>query len=1024
MAKSLQSAGARRSALFSVLLAFALIANLAIAVSPLGQIARADTYYSFQKIALSGDGTTFYLVNSGGSIWKSGDSGGTWSSLPSAGERSWASIATSQDGSVVVAADGAGGAIYISRDFGVTWSELTGAGSRNWRTIVLSSDGSKIKAITTNTVKLYESNDFGATWSENSTLPTVLNVNNNPDGTRSSSGCTNPCSVPSWAELTISGSGNKIALLVSAPGSYESGRQLFISQDGGSTWIETLGCCRDQSSPRQIASSRSDTNWTIMMGNYQSNPGYLRYDSVNQVWGRVGLRVHERSGDATSVQLTTWRGFAIAADGDQVIFTGAWAGWVPSQQGRNESLFTGSISTELAGIYHDESPGSSYDDVAISDSGLVRAAVKSSTGEITISTDGGLTFSKRKIFELPLTPSIGSQVEYADSYTVLVSNYDPTFTWSVSTSSGTASIDSSGLVTVNNPLGRSLLTVRTNKSGVNEGVATFSARDLHAHRTTAATWSAVPAAVGSPLFNGSIYKVATNPLTGDIYVGGNFTNFGGDPDADYIARFDGTAWHSLVGSGGGLSSGTGNGSAGVFAIAFDSYGTLYTGGNFANAGGDPNADFLARWNGSQWASVGRSNLTGSLRDIEILNNGNVAIAGQFRGAGSVTGADYIAQWDGTSWSKLGESTLNGYVLSIAESRHGAIYISGHFDGAGGDSNANKLAMLSSGQWVAVGTGITNSWSPIQAVVVDDSGATDVVYAGGYFWDGSRVQGIYKWSGSTWSPLDFGFTNSVRSLYFDSRYGLFFTGWFSTDNRYATGLGLYVNDTFYGIGDSTNNGSGAAAATSYVESIALTQDGSIYIGGMFSSVAGLSDTQYLAKTTAWTPAVVLESTPAPSNTGETSEERKARAASEREAKVKVARANVIEKLRNGETLTAELAKEASLPALKISTIDAANQTLLAQDVETRTVEANIVKIFTKYAILDDLTQTRPQSFSSRDLISYGIINSDAIYPTLTLLKLKKLPIEKRSDFTSLFIAIAEIQKNLEIREKRLAQVLNR
>ena len=69
----------------------------------------------------------------------------------------------------------------------------------------------------------------------------------------------------------------------------------------------------------------------------------------------------------------------------------------------------------------------------------------------------------------------------------------------------------------------------------------------------------------------------------DIYVGGDFTDAGGNPNADYIARWDGSAWHPL---GGGVNEA-------VRAIAV-SGGNVYVGGFFTDAGGNPNADGIGR----------------------------------------------------------------------------------------------------------------------------------------------------------------------------------------------------------------------------------------------------------------------------------------------------------------------------------------------------------------------------------------------------------------------------------------------
>lgn len=1005
----------------------ALTISLLLLAIPAGfstwQIAYADTNYSLNKIALAGDGGIIYVTNSGGSIWKSSNNGTSWSALSSAGIRSWSSIATSQNGNDVVASVSSG-SIYVSRDSGSTWSERTGAGSRSWRTVTMSSDGSKIRAITTNTLKLYQSDDYGVTWIENATLPTVLNAGFNPDGTRSSNGCSsNPCNVPNWAEITISGSATKIALLAAAAGPYESGRQLFISQDSGATWTQTLGCCRDQSASRQIASSRSDSNWTIMMGNYASAPGYLRFDAVNQVWNRTGLRVRERSGDATSVQTTTWKGFAIAADGLQTIFTGSWQGWEAGHAGRNESLFSGAIDGELSGVFHDESTGGYYDDVAISDSGVVRAAIKSSTGQFIVSTDSGATFTKVRIFSLPLTPSIGSHVEYSESYTVQVSNYDPDYSWSVTTTSGTASINGSGLVTVLNPVGRSTLTVRTNKSGVPEGSATFTARALDGHITSAAIWGSVPTAVGSNLFNSSIYEVATHPITGDIYVGGSFVNVGGNSAADYIARFNGTSWSGLTGPSGGLSSGSGGGSSGVFSIKFDASGNLYAGGNFSNAGGVSGADYFAKWDGSNWSAVGASNLNGSLRDIEVFEDGRILIAGQFTDAGSVTDADFIAMWSGSGWQKFGATSLTGIALAIARSRNGGIYIGGHFTNAGASSNANKVAMYQNGDWVALGNSFGNTSYPVRALAVDDRASTDVLYAGGSFYFSGRSQSLYSWSSNSWQEIDFTFTGSVRNLLFHQRYGLFISGWFESDNRYASGVALYEAGVLYGIGDNANNGSGTGAAASYVEATAVTAGGQIYIGGSFASAASVSNTQYLARTSAWTPPVLLsERGVVQSPTA--GEVERARLESERLEKVRLARLLAAQMLGRGEKLTPAVITEAAYPNLKSESLEHANQIFLAQPVDTRTVDTNIVKVLERVAILQDLTEPFPKVVSPRKLVEYEIFHADSINPALTLIKLKKLPHNQRETFVKIEQAIILIQDGFTTRRMRLDDLKDR
>ena len=84
-------------------------------------------------------------------------------------------------------------------------------------------------------------------------------------------------------------------------------------------------------------------------------------------------------------------------------------------------------------------------------------------------------------------------------------------------------------------------------------------------------------------------------------LGGYFTTAGGMP-ANYIAKWDGSAWSALGSGMNGV----------VYALAVS--GTdLYAGGYFTSAGGVA-ATNIASWNGSAWSALGSGmNGTASLR---------------------------------------------------------------------------------------------------------------------------------------------------------------------------------------------------------------------------------------------------------------------------------------------------------------------------------------------------------------------------------------------------------------------------
>jgi hypothetical protein len=137
-----------------------------------------------------------------------------------------------------------------------------------------------------------------------------------------------------------------------------------------------------------------------------------------------------------------------------------------------------------------------------------------------------------------------------------------------------------------------------------------------------------------------------------------FTDAGGNPNADSIARWDGSAWQAL---GNGLNNT-------VYAVAV-SGSDVYVGGAFTDAGGNPNADRIARWDGSAWQALG-SGLNSWVSAIAVSGT-NVYVGGAFTDAGGNPNADRIARWDGSAWQALG-SGLNKFGLRHRRQRDGRV----------------------------------------------------------------------------------------------------------------------------------------------------------------------------------------------------------------------------------------------------------------------------------------------------------------------------------------------------------------
>jgi trimeric autotransporter adhesin len=346
-------------------------------------------------------------------------------------------------------------------------------------------------------------------------------------------------------------------------------------------------------------------------------------------------------------------------------------------------------------------------------------------------------------------------------------------------------------------------------SGVSENVVGYSFNGStwsEAHTGGDLSWFTFP---GDGL-NGEVFSMVK--IASEIYVAGRFTNAGGVLGADYVARWNGTNWSSVAGQRDINNF--------VRSLKYHNN-VLYLGGAFTNAGGDAAADYLASWNGSSWGSVGTSFLDARVNSIETVNN-NLYIGGIFSNAGGIGAADRIASWNGSSWNSLG-SGLSSTVNTITTNGTG-LYAGGDFLDAGGLANGDRFAYWNGAAWSAIGSGLSNTVSSSCMV-------GPLVYVGGNFLDaGGNSNGdrIAYWNGSSWGSTGTGLNNSVLDL------------------KYAASS-LYVAGNFNDAGGDANadkivvwNGS-SFLSTKPIEdapvNAVLYDMGRLYIGGNFKIFDG-------------------------------------------------------------------------------------------------------------------------------------------------------------------------------------------
>lgn len=225
-----------------------------------------------------------------------------------------------------------------------------------------------------------------------------------------------------------------------------------------------------------------------------------------------------------------------------------------------------------------------------------------------------------------------------------------------------------------------------------------------------------------------------------LFVGGRFAQAGG-AGANHIAKWNGLSWSPL---GSGVGTGT-TAQVSAMTVFDDGLGqgtALYVGGTFTTAGGT-GAPRIARWNGSTWSPVG-SGLSGlsspDVFDLAVFDDGTTGgpalyAVGRFNAAGAVS-VPSIARWDGTNWSSVGDGVnANAYALTVFDDGTGggpALFVGGGFKIAG-SVTVNHVAKWNGLEWSALGEG-TGGDVPVRALQVFDMGLGQgpALFVGGFF----------------------------------------------------------------------------------------------------------------------------------------------------------------------------------------------------------------------------------------------------------------------------------------------------
>jgi ubiquitin-protein ligase len=313
---------------------------------------------------------------------------------------------------------------------------------------------------------------------------------------------------------------------------------------------------------------------------------------------------------------------------------------------------------------------------------------------------------------------------------------------------------------------------------------------------------------------------------GTLYAGGKFTVAGGKR-VNHVARWDGHAWYPL---------GTGTDSD-VYTLAIAPDGTLYAGGDFGKAGGRT-AKNVAQWDGRRWSALGsgpanKEESRSLVFSLAVAPDGTLYAGGMFDSAGGEPSLN-IAKWNGTSWSAMGEG-IEDAVSCVTVAPDGTVYAGGDFRWHGG----SNIARWNGTDWVALGQGLTNRdqrHTFVNSLAVAPNGA---LYAGGDFSESGKkkMSGVAKWNASKWSALGKGTDGNagVQSLALSPDGTLYAGGFFEiAGGKSAKHIAKWNGSAWSPLG------AGVAFSDKHnaiVHAIAIAPDGTVYVGGQFVMAGG-------------------------------------------------------------------------------------------------------------------------------------------------------------------------------------------
>ncbi|HXI72986.1 MAG TPA: hypothetical protein VNN22_21815 [Verrucomicrobiae bacterium] len=302
---------------------------------------------NWASIASSGDGTKMLAAANGGvspNLYVSTDSGKTWSAASGSGSPNpaqYQAVASSADGVKLVAAIN-NGTLYTSSNSGSTWVSRSGGGaplSTTWSSLASSSDGVRLVGVV-NGGNIWVSGNSGASWTSQASPRTWFSVASSANGSNlvavvtsggsiwtnsGSSWLQSSAPAKSWTSVASSADGKYLAAV-------EAGGQIYTSFNAGSTWTQQTNA--PSLTWASIASSADGGKLVAA----SQNGGI--YNSIN-----YGVTWTQQPGTPGKA----WNCITSSADGGRLA-AGVFGGGIYSAQAASQVATTPGVNGGISGI--------------------------------------------------------------------------------------------------------------------------------------------------------------------------------------------------------------------------------------------------------------------------------------------------------------------------------------------------------------------------------------------------------------------------------------------------------------------------------------------------------------------------------------------------------------------------------------------------------------------------------------------------------------------------------------------------